>query len=84
MLKNKYQNDNEKYQKRIEQINVEVIELEQKKAEDKDESEIFEEYRNIKKLDKIVVDTFISKIIIGKKDPETGKRDIKIIWNFAV
>lgn len=84
ILKNKYQNDKENYQKRIDQINIEIMELEQKKSEEKNESEIFEKYRNIKKLDKIVVDTFISKIIVGKKDSETGQRNIKIIWNLEL
>lgn len=81
MLKNKYKNDTENCKLRINQINLEIAELEEKKIQNINEEEIFEKYRNIKKLDRLIVETFISKIIIGKVDPETKKRDIRIIWN---
>ena len=69
---------------RINQINLEIAELEDKKIQNINEEEIFEKYRNIEKLDRLIVETFISKIIIGKVDHETKKRDIRIIWNVAV
>ena len=81
MLKNKYQNDNENCKLRINQINLEIAELEEKKIQNINEEGIFEKYKNIEKLDRLIVETFISKIIIGKVDPETKKRDIIIIWN---
>lgn len=81
ILKTKYQNDTDKYELRVKEINLEVSELELKVEKDNVEEEIFEKYRNLKKLDKIVIDTFISKIVIGKVDENTNKRDIKIIWN---
>ncbi len=84
MLKTKYQNDTENCKLRINQINLEIADLEKKKIENINEKEIFEKYKNIKKLDRLIVETFISKIIIGKVDPETKKRDIRIIWNFAI
>ena len=84
MLKSKYQNDTENCKLRINQINLEIAELEEKKIQNINEEEIFEKYRNIEKLDRLIVETFISKIIIGKVDPETKKRDIRIIWNVAV
>lgn len=44
----------------------------------------FKKYKHIDKLDKIIIDTFISKILIGKVDEETKKRDIKIILNLEI
>ena len=84
MLKTKYQNDNDKYKERIININSEITELEVKNQQESDEKTIFEKYKTLTKLDKMVVDTFISKIIIGKVDPKTKKRDIKILWNVSV
>lgn len=83
-LKNGYHSENKKLEERVNQINFEIVELEQKKDLNGNEKLLFEKYKNIKKLDRLIVDTFISKIIIGKIDPETKKRDIKIIWNIAV
>ena len=84
MLRNKYQADNENSKSRILKINNEIAELELKKEQNVNEYEIFDKYNHIEKLDRLIVDTFISKIIIGKVDPETKKRDMKIIWNIAV
>lgn len=84
MLKNKYQTDSENCKSRIKEINYEIADLEEKKEQSVNEEQIFEKYRNIEKLDRLIVETFISKIIIGKVDPETKKRDIRIIWNIAV
>lgn len=84
ILKTKYQNDIDKYKERIVNINSEITELEVKKQQENNEKTIFEKYKTLTKLDKMVVDTFISKIIIGKVDPETKKRDIKILWNVSV
>lgn len=83
MLKNKYQSDNDKYGFRINEINSEINELENKKEQESNESILFEKYKNLQKLDRLVIDTFISKIIIGKVDPMTKKRDMKIVWNIV-
>ncbi len=84
MLKSKYQNDTEKFKGRVININAEILELENKKQQENNEKTIFEKYKTLTKLDRIVIDTFISKIIIGKVNPETQKRDIKIIWNICI
>lgn len=84
ILKSKYQNDTEKYKTRVLNINSEILELENKKQQENNEKTIFEKYKTLTKLDRIVIDTFISKIIIGKVNPETQKRDIKIIWNICI
>ena len=82
MLKNKYQNDNNSYNLRIEEINLEISELENKKDNQQNICDIFKKYKHISKLDRIIVDTFISKILIDKIDKGTNTREIKIIWNF--
>ncbi len=84
ILKNKNQSDTEKCNKRIKEINLEITDLQKKEQTELEEKVIFEKYKNFKKLDKLIIDTFISKILIGKIDPETKKREIRIIWNINV
>ena len=43
---------------------------------------IFNKYKKINKLNRIIIDEFIDKIYIGKINNETNTRDIKIKWNF--
>lgn len=81
MLKAKYQTDIDHYKLRINEINSEIATLESKKDQELNLKTLFEKYRHIEKLDKFIIDLFIRKIFIGKKDPETKKREIKIIWN---
>ena len=84
ILKNKIKEENENSNLRITKIVNEIAELELKKEQNVNEYEIFDKYSHIEKLDRLIVDTFISKIIIGKVDPKTKKRDMKIIWNIAL
>ena len=44
---------------------------------------ILEKYTHIDKLNRRIIDEFISKILIGKKD-ENNNRPIKIFWNFTI
>ncbi len=83
-LKQKYKNDNDNYNIRIKKIEAEIIDLQDKFDRKKTEVNIFEKYKHLDQLDKITVDTFISKIVIGKVDEKTHQRDIKIIWNYAI
>lgn len=45
-------------------------------------SEIIERYREINKLNRNIILDLIDVIYIGRKDEKTGKRIIKILWNF--
>jgi len=83
-LKTKSQKNIENSKLRIEEIEKELSNLEEKMQEDNNVQKIFKKYKHIDKLDKIIIDTFISKILIGKVDEETKKRDIKIIWNLEI
>ena len=44
--------------------------------------ESFEKYKNIKELNRVVLDEFVKRIEVGKINPETSERNIKIEWNF--
>jgi len=84
VLKDKYQDVRENCKLRIQEINLEILELEAKEEKYGCEEQVLECYQHITKLDRLLVDTFISKIMIGKVNPETKQRDIRIIWNFGV
>lgn len=84
ILKNRCFNDKEKYSLRVNEIDYEIIELQEKENQEENEKVFFEKYKHIEKLDRLIVETFISKIIIGRKDSVTNERDIKIIWNMCV
>ena len=47
------------------------------------EKSILEKYTHIDKLNRRIIDEFMSKILIGKKD-ENNNRPIKIFWNFTL
>ena len=83
MLKNKYQKDIDNFNLRIEEIKKEMDELSEKKNDEINEKSILEKYNHIDKLNKHIIDEFISKILIGKKD-ENNNRPIKIFWNFII
>ena len=83
MLKNKYQKDIDNFNLRIEEIKKEIYELSEKKNDEINEKSILEKYTHIDKLNRRIIDEFISKILIGKKD-ENNNRPIKIFWNFTI
>ncbi len=71
----------ESYQTRLEEIENELGETETRKQNSKDIESILKKYKNIKELNKIIVDEFIEKIYIGKLNKETNTREVKIEWN---
>ena len=83
MLKNKYQNDINNFNLRIEAINKELYNIKEKENNATNDKSVLEKYTHIDKLDRMIVEEFISKILIGKKDKENN-RPIKIFWNFAI
>lgn len=73
----------------LERLKVKVNDLATKEnelLEEKDKQTnkiaIFEKYRNLKELNRVILDAFIDRIEIGKENPNTGKRQITIEWNF--
>ena len=81
MLREEYSKDVESNQTRLEEINNELEITNERKENAKDIKSILKKYKNIKTLNKIIVDEFVEKIYIGELDKETNTREIKIIWN---
>ena len=71
------------FSKRINEINEEAITLNKRREQQKQERDVFKEYKNIKRLDRLAVEIFISKIMIGKVNQSTKKRAINIVWNIC-
>ena len=67
---------------RLIDINQEISNINIDKQKQEKNVELFEKYKNIKELNRIVLDEFIKRMEIGKIIPETSERDIKIEWNF--
>ena len=81
MLREEYSKDVESNQTRLEEINNELEITNERKENTKDIKSILKKYKNIKTLNKVIVDEFVEKIYIGKLNKETNTREIKIIWN---
>jgi len=81
MIKDKNSMDINNFQERLRQIEKELNNLNQKKAEKLDTEKILKKYKKIENLNRTVLDEFISKIHIGYYNPETETRNIKIEWN---
>lgn len=73
-LMKRYNEDEEIYKNKICSISKEIIYY-KRKDNDKD---IFNKYRHFDKLNNIIIDEFIDKIYIGKKN--NNYRDIHIVW----
>ena len=81
MIKDKNSMDINNFQERLRQIEKELNNLNQKKAEKLDTEKILKKYKKIEKLNRTILDEFICKIHIGYYNPETETRNIKIDWN---
>lgn len=71
----------EKLNVRLSELDSEITSLKTDKNKQIDKVKLFEKYRNLSDLNKIVLDAFINKIEIGKIDPLTSERPINIYWN---
>ena len=67
---------------RLIDINQKISNINIDKQKQEKNVELFEKYKNIKELNRIVLDEFIKRMEIGKIIPETSERDIKIEWDF--
>ena len=71
----------EKLNVRLSELDSEITSLKTDKNKQIDKVKLFEKYRNLSDLNKIVLDAFINKLEIGKIDPLTSERPINIDWN---
>ncbi len=81
LIKN-YNNNEDIYNNKILDINKKIIYYKEKINNFKDKTIKFVEDKTLKKINKFIIDEFISKIYIGKYNCETNSRIIKIKWNF--
>jgi len=68
---------------RIEKIEEELKLLNTKNEKKDNITSLFNKYKKINSLNKIIVDEFIDKIYIGKLNKETKEKDIIIEWNIG-
>lgn len=81
MLREDYSKDVENYQTRLDEIVQELDNMEVRKENSVDIESILKKYKNIKELNKTIIDEFIEKIYIGTLNKETNTREIRIEWN---
>lgn len=72
----------EKLKNKLLEIETKIIGLNIEKSKREENKKLFEKYRDIKALNRVVLDSFIKRIVIGKANLETSERPIKIEWNF--
>jgi len=77
-----YNKSNEIYNEKIVAIDEEINHYKLKEQTSIDSSKILNKYKQLKSLNKIIIDEFIDKIYVGKLNKETKTRDIQIKWNF--
>ncbi len=81
MLKNKNSKEIEIANERITKIEEKIYDLNKRKEVELQSKKLFTKYKKIKKLDRMVMNEFVEKILIGKYDENTNTRDVKIVWN---
>jgi len=81
-LRARYNDDIDKINIRTQNIKDEIRLCEQKKLNIENKVNIFEKYKHIEELNKVVIDEFIDVIKIGKLNEVTNERDITIEWDF--
>ena len=81
-LNEDFRNEMSALNDRVEIINKDLSSLTNKMKCIKDKQILFEKYRHIEKLDRMIIEDFIDKIYIGKINKVTNERPITIEWNF--
>lgn len=74
MIKSKNNLDIENYKIRINEINKTLYELEKERFKKENNKKLFSKYIKIEKLDRLLLDEFVSKIYIEKYNEETKER----------
>lgn len=81
MLREKFTNEIDEYKSRIEKIKESLAELHDKEDLVQTSVKIFEKYKHIDKLTKVIVDEFVNVVKVGSLNKETNERDIDIHLN---
>lgn len=70
----------EKLKKDLLELNITIANLELERTKLNDKVEIFHQYKNITSLNRVILDSFINKIEVGKRTNNSEIRPIKIDW----
>ena len=70
----------EKLKNQLLELNVKITNLVLERSKLVDKVQLFQQYKNITTLNRVILDSFINKIEIGKSNSETKNRPIKIDW----
>ena len=82
MFKENFKNEKSSLMARLEIVNKQINELEKSEHNFKEVGKLYEKYNSIKEVTREIINEFVKKIIVGKYDPETNSRDIKIEWRY--
>ena len=74
--------DKNMYDKLIRDVSAQIRKLEEKQTKTTNRREQLEEYVSLTHLTHEIVNQLIDSILVGKRDPETGKIPIEINWKF--
>ncbi len=81
-LVNDYNKNEDIYNNQIKAIENEISFLKAKEGKSTNNKTLFSKYQNFQSLNRVLVESFIDKIYIGKLDEKPKTRDIEIRWNF--
>ena len=81
-LVNDYNKNEDIYNNQIKAIENEITFLKTKEEKNTKNKTLFSKYQKLENLNRVVVESFIDKIYIGKLDDKQQTRDIEIRWNF--
>lgn len=77
-----YNSDDEKLKEQLKSIETGIDYYQMKETTNKSTKELFDKYKKLDKLNRVIIDEFVDKIYVGKLNKETNTRDIEIKWNF--
>ena len=74
--------DKEKIRNRIKDMVERIEDAQNQLSKQKDKKRVIQEYVNVEKLNRAIVEKLIDYIEVSKRNPETKMIDVKIHWNF--
>ena len=77
-----YNSDEEKLKEQLKSIETEINYYKMKGEGKVNTKELFDKYKRLDKLNRVIIQEFVDKIYVGKLNKEANTRDIVIKWNF--
>ena len=82
VLYHELDSDKEKIRNRIKDMEERIEDAQNQLSKQKDKKRVIQEYVNVEKLNRAIVEKLIDYIEVSKRNPETKMIDVKIHWNF--